>query len=303
MYTNKNNNSFQNKLKTMHNRSETSIYGQFEPIKLDPCFPITFPMFTMPPALPHIHNCFEIGFCYKGGGVFMIEDKIFPCFPGQAVFINKHEFHMLRDATPRNSRWKFINLNPVELLLSHVLPDNNYLNLRILSGPEFKNVIGPADNQIIPELVKDLINELETQGPCYKESAVALVWLLLVKLHRHAPDREYEPEIYYSKERIVPALQHIAINYRKCISINKLANLCNCSLSNFRRIFTQAMNCAPQQYLIRFRLNIAAVLLKNSNKQILNIAEETGFPTLSNFNRQFKETFRISPRQLRKQNY
>jgi AraC-like DNA-binding protein len=283
----------------MRDSSKKFYIGQFDPIKLDPDFPITKPMFTSPPGLPHVHDCFEIGFCYEGGGVFMIENKIFPCSPGQTVFINKREFHLLRNATPNNSRWKFINLDPSKLLLNHIIPDKNLLDLQIFSGPEFKNVIGTADDPIIPELVKDLIHEFEMEKPDYKENVIALIWLIFVKLHRYAPDSVNDSSQFHSKEKIGKSLQYIASKYKEHISIVELAELCNCSVSNYRRIFTQAMNCSPQQYIIRFRLNIATVLLKNSDEQILTIAEETGFPTLSNFNRHFKETFKVSPRQFR----
>ena len=47
------------------------------------------------------------------------------------------------------------------------------------------------------------------------------------------------------------------------------------------------------------RLDNAAKLLSNSNKNIAEISYSCGYNNLSNFNRQFKEKFNKSPRHYR----
>ena len=44
----------------------------------------------------HIHNLFEIGYCYSGSGVFLIGGKIFTFKPGDAVVITSHEVHLAK---------------------------------------------------------------------------------------------------------------------------------------------------------------------------------------------------------------
>ena len=65
----------------------------------------------------------------------------------------------------------------------------------------------------------------------------------------------------------------------------------------FHRILCQ-FHRIPQ-YLLRLRLNAACTLLKNSTTSILEIAQRCGYNNLSNFNRQFKERFGVSPRDYR----
>lgn len=53
-------------------------------------------------------------------------------------------------------------------------------------------------------------------------------------------------------------------------------------------------------YLNEYRLSEAAQLLRGSDKKILTVANETGFDSLSNFNRQFRQRYGVTPREYRK---
>ena len=54
------------------------------------------------------------------------------------------------------------------------------------------------------------------------------------------------------------------------------------------------------EYVIQFRLRKAAELLQHSTLPVLEIATQSGFNNLSNFNRQFKKYYQITPSQYRK---
>ena len=72
----------------MQKTSKPINAGFFDPIVLAKDFPITQPAFKTPPTLAHVHNCFEIGLCRSGAGVFIVADKVFSCMAGDAIFIN-----------------------------------------------------------------------------------------------------------------------------------------------------------------------------------------------------------------------
>lgn len=58
------------------------------------------------------------------------------------------------------------------------------------------------------------------------------------------------------------------------------------------------MSCI--EYVIQFRLRKAAELLQHSTLPVLEIAAQSGFNNLSNFNRQFKKYYQLTPSQYRK---
>ena len=69
--------------------------GSYAPIRLDPEFSVSQPDFnersSKPIIAPHVHDFLEIGYCYDGNGVVIIEDKILPFKKGDAVLINNRE--------------------------------------------------------------------------------------------------------------------------------------------------------------------------------------------------------------------
>jgi AraC-like DNA-binding protein len=98
---------------------------------------------------------------------------------------------------------------------------------------------------------------------------------------------------------VAPALAYVAGHYAEDVYISQLARLCHVSVPYFRRLMRAATGVSPQEYITHMRLQMAASLLVSTNKRVLDIAMDTGFPTLSSFNRHFKEQLRCSPREWR----
>ena len=285
----------------MQKESKKATAGFYDPINLPKDFPVTNPAFRTPPHSPHVHNCCEIGFCRSGAGIFIVEDKIFSCSAGDAIFINHQEFHILKNASPMNSDWKFINFDPAVLLAGWLPPEEHALDVSRLSGRNFPNVIHDKEHPEITLAVRRLVTELDNSEPGYRSAARALVWYLLVMLQRLVPAGDnHVGKNPAAIERVYPALKYISTHYAEAVDIPELANLCKCSLSTFRRIFQRGLGCMPLEYINEFRLKAAAAMLSSTSRSILEIATDAGFPTLSNFNRLFKAKFQQSPRDYRR---
>ncbi|OGV36949.1 MAG: hypothetical protein A2020_16315 [Lentisphaerae bacterium GWF2_45_14] len=285
----------------MQKTSNSAVSGFFDPINFSKDFPITRPCFKIPPTLAHVHNCFEIGLCRAGAGIFIVEDKVFSCLPGDVIFINNREFHALKNASPFNSDWKFINLDPAALLAGWIPPEENALDISRLSGRAFTNVVREKEHPDIVFIVRKLVDELEKKEKAYRSLVRSLVWTLLIMLQRLVPEKNREEEKKPAEiQRIYPALQYLSTHYSESLDISRLADMCHCSLSTFRRTFQRGLGCLPLDYVNDFRLKVATTMLSATDQSILEIATEAGFSTQSNFNRLFKAKFKQSPRDYRK---
>lgn len=101
-------------------------------------------------------------------------------------------------------------------------------------------------------------------------------------------------------ERKNPSLSEIMeLNFRYNLSLEDYAELCNRSLSSFKRDFQKIYNDAPGRWLLNKRLDYSALLLKNNNKNISQVVFECGFEDLSHFSKAFKNKFGISPSSYR----
>lgn len=73
------------------------------------------------------------------------------------------------------------------------------------------------------------------------------------------------------------------------------------SKTHFMAVFKQHAGTSCTEFIIQVRLNKACDLLMNTSDPILEIATAVGFNNLSNFNRQFKRYYELTPSQYRKQ--
>lgn len=68
------------------------------------------------------------------------------------------------------------------------------------------------------------------------------------------------------------------------------------------RSFRKYLNMSPMSFINAKRLNYAANLLKHSDKEILDIAYESGFQSVSHFYHLFKKEYQLSPLKFKNQN-
>jgi len=95
--------------------------------------------------------------------------------------------------------------------------------------------------------------------------------------------------------------QLIGNNIQFNLGIEDYAKMANMSQSTFKRFFKQVFKTSPGQYILNNRLSLASLLLKNSNKSIQQIANESGFENPAHFTRMFNKKYKLSPSKFRAQ--
>jgi YesN/AraC family two-component response regulator len=94
---------------------------------------------------------------------------------------------------------------------------------------------------------------------------------------------------------------YIRENYFKQISLERISKIARLTPVTFSRFFKKNCGAGFVEYLNRVRTNKACYLLRETDYQIHDIAIECGFASISNFNKQFRKTESISPRDYRAQ--
>ena len=83
------------------------------------------------------------------------------------------------------------------------------------------------------------------------------------------------------------------------LTLRRLAAAAELSPYHFLRTFEHVTGVTPHQYVRRTRLREAAMRLALGSERIIDVAFESGFGDLSNFNRAFRAEFGVSPRVYR----
>jgi AraC-like DNA-binding protein len=110
--------------------------------------------------------------------------------------------------------------------------------------------------------------------------------------------------IAVDERRVEPALvsrakRYINKRFDQPISLEAAAQAVNASTRHFCKVFKAATGITFTDYLARVRVEKAKHLLQNPHLRVSEIAFETGFESISQFNRSFKRIVGQSPTQYR----
>lgn len=101
-------------------------------------------------------------------------------------------------------------------------------------------------------------------------------------------------------QQIQQTIDYMETHYEEELDINALADIAHLSKYYYQRLFYRLTGKTVGDYLRCRRLAKASEFIKTSNRTLLDIALSCGFSSHSNFTKQFKETYGITPDEYRK---
>ncbi|GEO20325.1 transcriptional regulator MtlR [Cyclobacterium qasimii] len=102
------------------------------------------------------------------------------------------------------------------------------------------------------------------------------------------------------KDRMSRVYEFVMDQFQHDIKQEEVAAMINMTSSSFSRYFKSRMNKSFSDFLSEVRISHACKLLPTENLNISEVSYESGFNTLSNFNRQFKERMGMTPKSYKK---
>ena len=250
----------------------------------------------------HFHNCLEIGICHKDHGMMEFEGKPLPFKEGDVAIVSRNILHTTYSAPGKSSLWTYMFLQPDRLIPSYL--QSSLQNAELFTEIEqgICEIFSKDDNPQVYFYSERIAYNLEKKPHNYKTDVGALCISLIIELMRlrsHSiSDNRKIPEV--NTLVLAPALDFIQNNYNQHFSIGKLAELCSMSLTHFRRVFSEMMDCAPLEFIHRTRISQARNMLRGTSLSVLEISERVGYGSISGFNRHFLSITGISPSEWRR---
>ena len=278
---------------------ETKRHGLINfPFEVYRCkIPETFHFFPM-----HYHEEFEIVYMLEGILDCQINMEHFICREGDILVIppgKVHGFNLFEDKSCHYANILF-SLNLLEKEDSEIFTTffKPYLKESIQISNYFPKE--SKENILLHDSVLTLFEHRheELTEPLLIKSELYKVMSILQKIAPPAETLISTSE--RNIKRLMPVFEAIKKNSARSISVPEAASLSNLSESYFMTIFKQVSGSSFINFLKKTRLENARVMLLSTDISILEIAENSGFESVSYFIRAFKEFYKISPLQYRK---
>ncbi|MBW4620572.1 MAG: AraC family transcriptional regulator [Cyanosarcina radialis HA8281-LM2] len=195
--------------------------------------------------------------------------------------------------------------------------DDRYLQIRIASGfiqqvARESLAMNPDRIELIPEFrTRDpqieslgllLLAELKQEnvgGQLYIESLANVLAVHLLRQYATAEPRIFTHKGGLPEHQLQQVLDYIHAHLDRDIKLDDLARLLNISQFHFIYLFKQAIGTSPYQYLLQQRVERAKLLLKQTERSIVEIALECGFSSHSHLSKQFRQLTGMTPKAYR----
>ncbi len=249
----------------------------------------------------HFHPEYQLFVVLKGSGTRFIGDHVAAFREGDLVFTGPDLPHVWR------SDPEYFEGNPLcwtegivvyfheDFLGKQLLEKNELYRVRQLfsKGRHGLEITGATRDQVTG-LMQTLLTATDF------ESVILLLNILNI-LAQTTECRLLSSEGYTNSlkesdtERMNRVHAYVMKNFRNRITLEEVATIANMTPTSFSRYFKTHANKTFSEFLMEIRIGYSCKLLIEKKMNISQACYESGFNTLSNFNRQFKAVTHYSP--------
>ncbi|MFN4147166.1 MAG: AraC family transcriptional regulator [Runella sp.] len=254
----------------------------------------------------HFHPHYQLFTVLEGTGTRFIGDDIRHFEGGDTVFLGPNLPHLWRsdrryfEGNPSLYTHGIVVYFTADFLGDSFLdkPEMNGLKKLLEKSHRGLDIVG--DTQV--KVSNGLFNMLQSEG----FEAVLQLLHLLYQISQSNEAKPIAGEGYVNAhkesetERMQKVYEYVMKHFKEEIRLPEVAALASMSEAAFCRYFKNRTHKTFSKFVSEIRLGFARKLLANNDMSIAQISYESGFNTLSNFNKQFKDFFGKTPSEYQK---
>lgn len=248
----------------------------------------------------HYHPQLELMLIQESTGSVFVGDGIEEFAPGTLVLIGQNIPHLWQNdpeyfVSESNSQASGITIHFNNDFVGnlHDIPELNdiyELIQRAAQGIKFTGV----DNRPIVAKINTMLNLYGYERLiCFLDTLKMLSSHPKYKLLSSLGFMDSFKEIRDTK--ILPVYEYVMNNFKKPISLSRVASIANMNPSAFSRYFSSVQKKTFTQFVNEIRVGYACKLLIDGNHNIAQACFESGFNNLSNFNKHFRSIKNVAP--------
>ncbi|WP_210420682.1 AraC family transcriptional regulator [Chitinophaga sp. XS-30] len=255
----------------------------------------------------HAHSEYQLFVVLEGTGTRFVGDSIKAFKPGELVFTGPHLPHLWRSDEAYFAKKSELRINGIVIYFNehflgeHIMEKEEMLALknlftRALRGLEFH---GRSREQIIA-MMKELTAMKGIKSVIHLLRI--LEYMAATKEYAYISAKAYsDVQTQSETTRMNLVYDYVLKNFRRKILLEEIAGLLHMTPTSFSRYFTMQNSKPFSRFVSEIRIKHACKLLTETDEPVSHICYESGFNTLSNFNRQFKEFMLKRPMDYKKE--
>lgn len=228
----------------------------------------------------------------EGTANLCIEEQIYSLEPDSIAWFDCSK-GFRTEITTTNQDWDFILL----FASGDTLP-----NYHAIYDQNHDITISTKNSPNIPAVLHQIYSNMISTEENHSNRSVILSKLICDLSTYLALDRTIQTEYGTVPKQIMEILNYIQNHYSEKITLDSLSNQFAVSKYSLSRDFTNYMNQSLIDYLIDYRITESQKLLQYTDYTVADIADATGFTTVTNYIQQFKKRTDLTPNAYRKQN-
>lgn len=237
----------------------------------------------------HWHDCFEIEFVLEGKAVQVLNGEKYEMSAGTLYMLNPTDFHSVKSN----------GAEVYNIMFSEEVLDEDVLQ-KIL-GVEKNIVFTLSDREkvnikfMMSQMLYEFDNNSEFSDLLIKNYMECLLMMILRKC-------EFGKEVKRDSENdsVRKALLYIHSRFRENPTLVQVAEIAGFNKNYFSGLFHETTGKTYKEYLNALKLEHSKKLVLTSNLPITEVCYASGYNSLTNFLRVFKNQYGVSPAAMRK---
>lgn len=267
---------------------------------LDECFPFTLFITDIVEFPAHWHEEFEIVYLLEECITVGLNSEVHALNPRDILLISPGEVHYFLPQ-PRQVRRIIVQFSPTIFESSAALMRNCHFTAPFIpAGPGSASLHDQLEQQILTAQAEFTAKQAGFQL-AIKARLFDLVTILLRQIPLERYSAEKKNKQLQTLSFLEQSLRYIETNYQRNITLAEVAAATGFSVYHFARFFKTATGMTFIQYYNHFRTAKVVGELSNTNDSLTVIAYRSGFNSIQNFNRVFKQLKGCSPSMYKKQ--
>lgn len=231
-----------------------------------------------------VKNRIILHFVLSGKGILRIGDRQYDVHEHQ-VFLIPEDTRSFYQAD-RDDPWEYIWFHIGGPKIPMILKEAGLTEDHPVYTP-----LGCAD--IIEGLAEDILDNYTRQYYCV--GTLYKMCDYMIENSSVREEKDYESSLVYVKN----VISYIQLKYSEPVKIEKIAFSLGLNRSYLTRLFKNATGYSLQEYLLTYRMKMAAKLLSGSSLSVADVASSVGYTDTFTFSKAFKRYYGKSPSDFR----